>query len=572
MGKNKETASPKTKAKKQSVLSMIIVLMFVALVIISVLIAEIAIRQFSSLNTKTNENYLLDTTVAYGNYLDFACSNNCNILKDYEKIGGMVSEAGIDGCDSSYAYITNLEGLMMYHPTADKVGTQVENPAVSGLVKQIASGSIPGPKVINYNYKGSDKLAAYYVSKKNNFILVISVDVDQFEAGIVSVERQVIILSVIITLVLTVICSLLLKRQIAPITKVCDSVDKLAKLDLTEDKELIKISANKFEAGNIAKSVEGLRTVLAEMVSSIRSDASRLYDTSETLNGFVVETTSNVDGVEVAVNEIANGATNQASETQKATEDIIVMGNMIEDTNTQVSNLNDTAVMMKESNQIAIDTLKELDSVTQKAIESIDVIYEQTNTTNASAMKIKEATSLIASIAEETNLLSLNASIEAARAGEAGRGFAVVASQIQKLAAQSNESAEKIDDIIKELVSDSEMAVHTMEDVKEIMQQQNANVQKTSEVFEQVRVGILDSISGVDIISGKTSELDGARNSIVDTVQSLSAIAEENAASTQETSASMIEIGEIVKNISSGSESVKDIAAIIEQDLSKFIV
>ena len=123
------------------------------------------------------------------------------------------------------------------------------------------------------------------------------------------------------------------------------------------------------------------------------------------------------------------------------------MGNMIEHTNSQVENLTSTANLMRESSEEAAATLKELDNINQQAIASIDVIYEQTNITNISALKIKEATTLISSIAEETNLLSLNASIEAARAGEAGRGFAVVASQIQKLADQSNESANQIDPV-----------------------------------------------------------------------------------------------------------------------------
>ncbi len=153
------------------------------------------------------------------------------------------------------------------------------------------------------------------------------------------------------------------------------------------------------------------------------------------------------------------------------------------------------------------------------------MIYEQTNTTNESAMKIREATTLITSIAEETNLLSLNASIEAARAGDQGRGFAVVASQIQKLAEQSNESARQIENIIDSLIEDSQKSVATMEDVKKIMESQSESVGRTNERFTQVRNGITQSLDGVNQIADKTKRLDEARVNVVDVVQNLTAIA-----------------------------------------------
>ena len=246
------------------------------------------------------------------------------------------------------------------------------------------------------------------------------------------------------------------------------------------------------------------------------------------------------------------------------------MGNMIEHTNSQVENLTSTANLMRESSEEAAATLKELDNINQQAIASIDVIYEQTNITNISALKIKEATTLISSIAEETNLLSLNASIEAARAGEAGRGFAVVASQIQKLADQSNESANQIDQIIHALIEDSEKAVKTMDEVKTIMNLQSENVHKTGQVFEQVRDGISSSISGVGEIATKTTQLDKARGDVVDVVQNLTAIAQQNAASTEETSASVMEVSNVMQEIMENANRLKEIASILEENMNSF--
>ena len=135
--------------------------------------------------------------------------------------------------------------------------------------------------------------------------------------------------------------------------------------------------------------------------------------------------------------------------------------------------------------------------------------------------------------------MSLNASIKAARAGEQGRGFAVVAAQIQKLAEQSNESTQQIESITDSLIADSEKAVNIMGEVKDIMMRQNEHVSKTDEIFTQVKGGIDSSIDGVSKIAEKTRQMDEARVKVVDVVQNLTAIAEENAASTEETLASV---------------------------------
>lgn len=245
---------------------------------------------------------------------------------------------------------------------------------------------------------------------------------------------------------------------------------------------------------------------------------------------------------------------------------------MVQETHEEVQILLDYASEMKESTDQARNILNELSKVNQKAEEYIDVIANQTNTTNESALKINEATKLITSIAEETNLLSLNASIEAARAGEQGRGFAVVAAEIQKLAEQSNESAKHIEEIIQELIIDSEKAVETMYDVKEIIRAQSEHVEQTDVAFNQITEGVNQSIEGINRISEKTNQLDEARVSVVDVVQNLTAIAEENAAGSQETSASVTEVSAIVEDISDKSGSLKQIATDLEESMNIFTI
>ena len=164
----------------------------------------------------------------------------------------------------------------------------------------------------------------------------------------------------------------------------------------------------------------------------------------------------------------------------------------------------------------------------------------------------------------------MNASIEAARAGEQGRGFAVVASEIQKLAEQSSESARRIEEIISVLLLDSEKAVTTMRQVKEIIGEQTEHIVRTDEAFVEIQKGVEESIEGMQVISQKAQEMDRARVNVVDVVNNLTAIAEENAAATEETSASVVEVTSIVSDIADKANGLNAIAEELEEKIGIF--
>ena len=518
-------------------------------------------------------NNLMDLAIAYGSDLEGAMNTKKASGEQIrvQEIGNHVEKAYIKGCDTSYCYVVSSEdGTMMYHPKEELVGTKCENSLVEGLVKRIKDFEAPQPEIVQYNEEGVAKYAAYYYSIANNYILIVCVNEKDFLGAVNGIVGRGVTAGIIVYILGQVVAFIAARRTTKPLNEIVGVVDRIATLDLTMNPKLDKLAHNKDETGQLARAVKKMRLSLADIVSQVKEQSIQLYNASDGLNDNVERTAANVGGVEQAVNAISQGASSQAYETQKANDGIVVMGNMIEDANTEMSHLNATAEMMKKSNNVAVQVLGELEKINQQAIASINVIAEQTNTTNSSAMKIREATTLIASIADETNLLSLNASIEAARAGEAGRGFAVVASEIQKLAEQSNESAMRIDEIIQQLVRDSENAVHTMEEVQAIMARQNENLLKTSEVFAEVKDGIGASIAGVDEIAGKTTELNKARNGIIETVQSLTDIAAQNAVSTEETSASVVEINDVLRNITESANDLKSIAAVMEENMDKF--
>lgn len=561
----KQKISPLHSMKTQ----FLIVVLIVTAIIVSLYTLLIMPRVKDNIRNIYSQ-YLQDLSISYGKELDIGIQEEgAEFLSNPEKLKDVLSSVSLEGQESAYAYLVSFDGTMLYHPTPEKIGQPVENEAVKKIISQIDAGTIPDPETVGYTFNGKKKYAACYTSDQQ-FILVITADDSELLSPAVNIELQGIGISVFLVLVGAGVAFFFAGRLTRPLIGITDTVERIAHMDLRNDTALDSYAKEKGEVGSIARSVLHMKNALSGTVRNIRTQSEQLFEASALLNQNAEKTSGNVDNIEVAVGEIATGATSQANETQRATEDIVAMGTMIEDTSTHVETLNSTAAVMSESGKIAKRALQELDEINKKAIDSIGIIYQQTNTTNESAMKIKDATTLIAAIADETNLLSLNASIEAARAGEAGKGFAVVASQIQKLAEQSNESTKRIDEIIRTLLADSETAVQTMEEVREIMNQQSEKVSKTEEIFDQVTNGIEESISGMGAVASETSQLNAARNSIVDTVQSLTAIAQENAASTEETSASMIEIGTVVQDINKNSEELRRIAEILEEDMKQF--
>lgn len=565
---------PKEKKEKKAglhsmrfnVVQLVLLSIIISVASLLIMIIPVADNAISTLA----ESYMRDVCDTCGLNVDAALNRSGNVILNQAYLETLIGDVCINDLDSSYAYVVGSDGTMIYHPDESKIGQPVENAAIKQVVADLEAGKEQQKGLVIYEFRGAEKYAAYYVTSNKAAILVITADRGDILSAKDAIYARAAGAAIVIFIVLGIISFLIASKMTRPIVEITNVIKRFSSLNFAESPTTIRISKRKDETGQMARAIGDLREKLVTIVSQIKSQSELLYNASTELDTNASHTTSTVGNVETAVNEIATGATNQASETQKATDDIVNMGNMIEHTNSQVESLTSTANLMRESSEEAAATLKELDNINQQAIASIDVIYEQTNITNISALKIKEATTLISSIAEETNLLSLNASIEAARAGEAGRGFAVVASQIQKLADQSNESANQIDQIIHALIEDSEKAVKTMDEVKTIMNLQSENVHKTGQVFEQVRDGISSSISGVGEIATKTTQLDKARGDVVDVVQNLTAIAQQNAASTEETSASVMEVSNVMQEIMENANRLKEIASILEENMNSF--
>lgn len=520
-----------------------------------------------------NRNYLEDLARSGGNTMEamLASGDRAQVFK-YDTLAQVYGNMKVEGMDSSYTYVVSKDGTMLYHPDKEKVGKPVENDVVNGLLQELNKGNRKETEAVEYSFKGVKKYASYYISKDKSSILMITVDESEIHKSTTAFTTMCSGVGIASTIIFAVVAYIIISIMLKPLDSVTAILGKIASLDFAEDTVAVKIAKRKDETGALAKAACLLREELIGVIVGIKKQSAELYKASEALEQSAKGTAATMEQVERAVNDIANGATNQAEETTSASENVLVMGSMIEETTREVSELKVNADGMRETNKEAQNILTALMKENEKTRESIDEIYRQTNTTNESALKIKEATAIITSIADETNLLSLNASIEAARAGEQGRGFAVVASQIQKLAEQSSESAQRIEEITNMLIMDSSMAVKTMNVVKNNMDVQSEKMAQTDKMFEKFNAGVNSSLGSVENISAKTDGVDEARVRVVDLVQSLSAIAEENAASSQETSASVTQVTEIVADISDSADKLRAISAQMEDIVSVFNV
>ena len=321
------------------------------------------------------------------------------------------------------------------------------------------------------------------------------------------------------------------------VDRIIATLDRAGNGDLTA--ELGKIDLErKDEIGVLADHANMVIGQLKDVIGQFGNTSDVIEEATVRLDKMAEQTSTASEDVARSMGDMANGATAQASETQAVSDAIGRIGEGIEETSNAVAKLIVNADQMKAAGQEGVDSVGELKTISEKVKAQIAVIYDQTNTTNESAQEIHKATELISSIASETNLLALNASIEAARAGESGRGFAVVAEQIKNLAEQSNQSAKTIEGIINNLLADTEQAVKTMNTVDAIIGFQADKVEMTKRVFDKVNNGLIVTMEGVESIARSTKTLDEAKGRVIMSVESLSAIAEENAASTQETAAS----------------------------------
>ncbi len=448
------------------------------------------------------------------------------------------------------------------------LGTQASDSVVEKVVKKGEEFSSVSLEINGQNYY------AYYIPMKNSDGSIVgmffagkpSADIDatisKKTLGILGISFALLILVVVI--------SLLVSGKIGKAVRLAEEMlQKLAQGDLTVSVEPRLLHRND-ELGVMCGSLQELLNQLRNTVGKIQHSADILSVSGQELQELADKTNLTAEEVSRTVDGVSQGIISQAQDTEHATINVGDMGDSIRKIVDKVETLHNTSETMEEAKNEAERIIAELGESSVQTFEAVKRIEHQVKLTDDSVMQIQDAVSLISSIAEETNLLSLNASIEAARAGEAGKGFAVVASEIQKLAEESNTSAASIAEVIRNLARESKNTVEAMNQMQEIIENQQEKLQETQVKFEGVSAGIQSSREEVDIINEDSQACDRAREVVTDAIQSLSAVSEENAASTEHTMSSVKELNSAMAHLAGKADGLKSMAQELENNMKFF--
>lgn len=358
--------------------------------------------------------------------------------------------------------------------------------------------------------------------------------------------------------VIAVVLSILLSRGVlVPVRK----VERFA-YDIAEgrlDSKSLKVK-NKDEIGGLTKSVNLMHQNIKDLITRIIDSADALDAMARSLQARAAQTAKITEEVVCTVEQISAGAVTQSESTKSAVGDIYSLGRVIESNMEQAARLKDSSNKIEELSREGTEAIEELIDNTRQSMMTMDEITRVISRTSESARNIRKASTMIQNIAEETNLLALNASIEAARAGQYGKGFAVVADEIRKLAIQTNNSTNEIEYMVSELEGMSDEAIQTSEMLKSAAKNQMDSVRGTEKKYAEIKDGIQISFEAIRSILDISDEMEQDRIRVNDVIENLAEIANENAASTQETTGASEEMLDAIKQLETNSENLKELA------------
>lgn len=539
----KQGANKKRGTFATKIIAMVILAIVISNVICMVFILESSKKQI----TDSVKHTMVDVVSTTSKIMENEISNSDADDLDYDGYAKDLSGVKLEGMDSSYMYVVQNDGTMLYHPTKEKVGQPVENAVIKGVVNQLQDGKKPGTTVVEYDFNGTTKYSAYTILNNEN-ILVLTADESEALSGITTVTAASVGISTIVVLIAIIISFIMGRRLMRPLVKVSAIIEDVANGNIDADFSVVKESND--EIGLIIEKMKELTQSLGSIVGRIRNSSDTMSSNSYELNDTSSQTLAANNEISKAVEDVAEGSTGMAASISKINENLLEMSNETKDINASVDEIKNQTAAVQDSSKIMNDKIKSMQDSSRKMDDGISAISKRIETVNTTVDKVSNIVSVIEEISSETNLLSLNASIEAARAGDAGKGFAVVAQEIRVLSDNTNTELENIKQIISSLVEECRYCVQASGTIVEDNAKQKEEIKAVLDEFGSLDEQIQKTAEKADEIEELVTAMIELNDDITKSSNSLTDVSAANAAATEEMNANIEELNAMMHGVS----------------------
>lgn len=559
----KQGANKKRGTFATKIIAMVILAIVISNVICMVFILESSKKQI----TDSVKHTMVDVVNTTSKIMENEISNSGVDDLDYDGYANNLSDVKLEGMDSSYMYVVQNDGTMLYHPTKEKVGQPVENAVIKGVVNQLQDGKKPGTTVVEYDFNGTTKYSAYTILNNEN-ILVLTADESEALSGITTVTAASVGISTIVVLIAIIISFIMGRRLMRPLVKVSAIIEDVANGNIDADFSVVKESND--EIGLIIEKMKELTQSLGSIVGKIRNSSDTMSSNSYELNDTSSQTLAANNEISKAVEDVAEGSTGMAASISKINENLLEMSNETKDINASVDEIKNQTTAVQDSSKIMNDKIKSMQDSSHKMDEGISAISKRIETVNTTVDKVSNIVSVIEEISSETNLLSLNASIEAARAGDAGKGFAVVAQEIRVLSDNTNTELENIKQIISSLVEECRYCVQASGTIVEDNAKQKEEIKAVLDEFGSLDEQIQKTAEKADEIEELVTAMIELNDDITKSSNSLTDVSAANAAATEEMNANIEELNAMMHGVSEMAEHMNNESDGLKEALSFF--